>query len=73
MPLPPSGPSQHSRPTAAAAAAAPAPAPQARNVAHVPWALVGTPLAAMVLYVMIALALVMAAVPSDEAATAPFG
>lgn len=41
---------------------------QTRDVKHMPWAIVGTPLAAMVMYVMLAFALVMITYPNPRAA-----
>ena len=43
-------------------------APQARNVRHLPWAMVGTPVVSMAIYVMLALALAMITVPNEAAA-----
>lgn len=42
-------------------------------MSHLPWAIVGTPLVAMVMYVMLAFALVVITIPSPEAATALYG
>ncbi|KAI7840220.1 hypothetical protein COHA_006002 [Chlorella ohadii] len=43
-------------------------AEETRDVKHMPWAIVGTPLAAMVMYVMLAFALVMITYPNPRAA-----
>lgn len=59
------------RACAQAAPVPPAPpfaAAQARNVRHLPWAMVGTPVVAMAIYVMLAFALAVITVPEESAA-----